>query len=357
MKEAYFLGANTPLGFYGLYDSFTDPKSDTALYILKGGSGCGKSTFMKRIGEKMLAHNIPIEEIYCSADPSSLDALYIPRFKTAYVDGSHPHGLDTQFAGVFDHYVHLGQYYNTQSLQKEKEAIMAQIIKGKEPYKRAYDYLAAADKIWREIIHELTDTKLIEKIEKRVNGIVTRECKHKSKAGSGNVKKRFLSSFTYEGFSDFFTTVAQKETRVYLFDNQFGLSHIALEKIKDSFIHLAYDMVACQSPMSPNKLEHILIPERKLAFISTNDTWQYQGAYYRHIRLDAMISTQKLTQAKKRIKFSKKVRGMLWEEAICALTLAREEHVALEALYNPHVDFNGVLALADKHAKALLKTQ
>ena len=45
----YFLGANSPAGFYSLYDHLLPPEQARAIYILKGGPGCGKSTLGKLI--------------------------------------------------------------------------------------------------------------------------------------------------------------------------------------------------------------------------------------------------------------------------------------------------------------------
>ena len=48
MTSTFFLGACTPQGFLSHYDSLFDELEQ--LYIIKGGSGCGKSTFMRKIG-------------------------------------------------------------------------------------------------------------------------------------------------------------------------------------------------------------------------------------------------------------------------------------------------------------------
>ena len=45
----YFLGGNTPAGFYSLYHQLSDPTRMRALYIIKGGPGSGKSTLMRRV--------------------------------------------------------------------------------------------------------------------------------------------------------------------------------------------------------------------------------------------------------------------------------------------------------------------
>lgn len=92
MKPVYFfLGANSGEGFYSLYDQMLNGRYDDLL-ILKGGPGCGKSTFMRRMGEAMERAGERVVYINCSGDPDSLDgAIFLDR-NTAVVDGTSPHG-------------------------------------------------------------------------------------------------------------------------------------------------------------------------------------------------------------------------------------------------------------------------
>ena len=87
----YFLGANTPHGFYSLYDELIDPEQANAVYILKGGAGCGKSTLMRRVSQSLSDGGHRCEYILCSGDPDSLDAVIFPGLKAAIVDGTAPH--------------------------------------------------------------------------------------------------------------------------------------------------------------------------------------------------------------------------------------------------------------------------
>ena len=87
----FYLGANSPAGFYSLYDQLIDPAQAEEIYILKGGPGCGKSSLMHRVAEAVEAHGLSVEYIDCSGDPDSLDAIVIPQLKTALVDGTAPH--------------------------------------------------------------------------------------------------------------------------------------------------------------------------------------------------------------------------------------------------------------------------
>ena len=87
----YFLGANSPGGFYSLYDQLLPPERAQRIYILKGGPGCGKSTLMRRVAQRMEEQGIPVERILCSGDPDSLDGVVIPALEAALVDGTAPH--------------------------------------------------------------------------------------------------------------------------------------------------------------------------------------------------------------------------------------------------------------------------
>ena len=89
----YFLGANAPSGFYSLYSCLLPPEEARAIYILKGGPGCGKSTLMRRIGAWAEEAGLETEYILCSGDPDSLDALVLPQTGTAIVDGTAPQGV------------------------------------------------------------------------------------------------------------------------------------------------------------------------------------------------------------------------------------------------------------------------
>lgn len=88
----YFLGANSPSGFYSLYDQLIPPQSARAIYILKGGPGCGKSTLMRAVARQLEQAGAACEYILCSGDPDSLDAVVAPQLGAALVDGTAPHG-------------------------------------------------------------------------------------------------------------------------------------------------------------------------------------------------------------------------------------------------------------------------
>ena len=89
----YFLGGNTPTGVYSLYHQLSEPERRRALYIIKGGPGCGKSTLMRRVERHAQAAGLETQQVLCSGDPDSLDALILPQLGAALVDGTAPQGV------------------------------------------------------------------------------------------------------------------------------------------------------------------------------------------------------------------------------------------------------------------------
>ena len=116
-KIQYFLGANAPAGFYSLYDQLLPPERAQAVYILKGGPGCGKSTLMRRVAGWAEEAGLETEYILCSGDPDSLDALVLPGLGAALVDGTAPHVVEPRCPGAVERYVNLGDCYDAAALR------------------------------------------------------------------------------------------------------------------------------------------------------------------------------------------------------------------------------------------------
>ncbi|BAF58907.1 hypothetical protein PTH_0726 [Pelotomaculum thermopropionicum SI] len=85
-----FPGGNTAYGFYSFYDHIIEPDA-TRIFVIKGGPGVGKSTFMRKIGEAMLDRGYDVEFHCCSSDNGSLDGVVIPAIRIALLDGTAPH--------------------------------------------------------------------------------------------------------------------------------------------------------------------------------------------------------------------------------------------------------------------------
>ena len=352
-KIRFFLGANSPLGFYSLYDQLIDPKQAKAIYILKGGPGCGKSTLMRRIGARAEEMGEQVEYIQCSGDPDSLDGVVLHNAKTAIVDGTAPHIIEPHYPGVVESYVNLGDCYNKDGLSAVKSEIMDCMTGYKGCYKQAYRCLNAAAEITEDMRSVLITRGLEEKAAKRAGGILSREAKHGGN-GTGQIIQRFLGAVTHQGRLTCYATAETLCKRIYLLEDSCGLAHLLLIHLLAGLTHSGYDVIACPSPMAPDRLEHLIIPELSLAFLSTPPDRTYHKRPYRRIRMDTMADPELLRRNKARMRFSHKIVAALTDEAVESLAQAKAMHDDLEALYNPHVDFDQVYHIADELSKAIL---
>ena len=81
MVTNFFVGANSGEGFQNLFSEVVDLADTYDLMVLKGGPGVGKNTFMREIGRCMEAAGAPVEYLWCSGDPDSLDGVVLPSIR------------------------------------------------------------------------------------------------------------------------------------------------------------------------------------------------------------------------------------------------------------------------------------
>ena len=355
-KICFFLGANSPQGFYSLYDQLIDPAQARAIYILKGGPGCGKSSLMRRVAQRAEKAGEAVEYIHCSGDPDSLDAVHFPDLGVAIVDGTAPHVVEPKYPGVVESYVNLGDCYDKAALGDIRREIMGCMAGYEDCYKRAYRCLGAAAEISEDMRAILTTNTLEAKAEKRAKGILTREVR-KAGTGSGQVVQRFLGAVTHQGPVLYYPAAEALCKRIYVLEDSYGLSHLLLTHLLAGITAAGYDVIACPSPMAPDRLEHLIVPGLSLAFRSASPARPYDRRPYRRIRVDAMADAELVRRNKARLRFSRKVSAALVEEAVASLAQAKAMHDDLEALYNPHVDFDRVYQTADDLAKEILGAQ
>lgn len=265
-----------------------------------------------------------------------------------------PHVVEPKFPGVVERYVNLGAYYDRQGLRQVRQEIMSCMTGYKGCYGRAYRCLLAAEQIEEDmralLITPATEAKLV----KRAKGILSREIK-KTGREPGRAVQRFLGGITYRGLVCNFDTADALCKRVYELSDSCGLAHVMLTHLASGAMAAGYDVVACPSPMAPERMEHLLIPSLSLAFVSSSHALAYGKRPYRRLRLDAMADPELLRRNKARLRFSRKVAAALTEEAVESLAQAKSMHDDLEALYNPHVDFDQVYRTADTLTGELLQ--
>ena len=344
----FFLGANSREGFFSLYDDFARPEDGVFLRVVKGGPGCGKSSFMKTIGSRAEQAGLSVEYIHCSGDPDSLDGVFLPEKGVAYADGTAPHVIDPPCPGAGGAYLDLGRFYDETALRPKLGQIMALNREYKALYGEAYARLAAAGSL-------ACPGPIPPEAEAAVRDSAMRSLSRllKKRDRQGRRTRRFLSAVSCRGQVLLSETLKNGYPRLTLLQNSFGLAPIYLEEAARQAQLRGHDAILCPDCLCPDRLQALLLPEDGLAFLAS-DAGPLDGvAAHREIRLDETAREGLSKETSALFRKETKHRQALLGEGTAKLAQARKLHDRLEGLYNPHVDFEGVYALADEHARLL----
>ena len=345
----FFVGANSGDGFQNLFSEIVDLEHTYDLMVLKGGPGVGKNTFMREIGRTLETAGTPVEYLWCSGDPDSLDGVVLPELRCAICDGTSPHVIEPKYPAAVDRYVDLGRFYDLAAAKAAADEVKAYTHGYQAAYARAYRCLKAARQVELDAVTAAKATFDSRKALRRTEGIIAREL-HKRGKESGHTTKRFLGSVTHKGYIWRFDSVDVLCSRVYELADSAETAGPLLKMIHAAAVERGWDTIVCLAPEEPGRIEHLLIPGLELAFVTSRPGMEYEGTPYRRIRLDAMMQPAN----KARIRFQHRMAALLREEGMQALREAKANHDKLEAVYNPYVDFDGVRALAALEGGRLL---
>ena len=345
----FFAGANSGSGFQNLFHEMTDIADTYDFMILKGGPGVGKNTFMREIGRTMEQAGVKVEYLWCSGDPDSLDGVVLPELRCAVADGTAPHVLEPVYPAAVDRYVDLGRFYDLTAAKAAAEEVRQHTHAYKAAYERAYRSLRAARQLEMENMVEAERTFDGQRALRRTEGIIQRELRGTGRR-RGKTVRRFLGSITRKGYVWRFDSVEVLCPKVYVLLDSWGLGGQMLARLQKAAVENGWDTIVCPSPEDLNRVEHLLVPEAGVAFVTSREGMEFEGEVFRRVRLDALAQPE----GKARMRFRNRMTNLLRQEAVEALQEAGKNHDALEAVYNPYVDFDGVRALAALEAGRLL---
>jgi GTPase SAR1 family protein len=207
VKEV-FPGGNTSLGFFSYYNYILEQAEAQRIFILKGGPGVGKSTFMKRVADEMVDRGYDAEYMHCSSDNDSLDGVVIPAIKVALIDGTAPHVVDPKNPGAVDEIVNLGEFWNEDGMRRNREEIIECNREVGRYFARAYRYIKAAAAIYEDTA--VINSQALDEGKANLNSwLIVNELFTNSKPSAKEGKQRhlFASAITPGGFKNYLETV------------------------------------------------------------------------------------------------------------------------------------------------------
>ena len=330
-KLSYFAAANGYTGFRSYFNDVFDPNNYTALYIIKGGPGTGKSSFMKRMISELEPLADECEAIYCSSDPASLDGIIIKKGASCagVIDGTSPHSRDPVFPGAVDKIVNLGDNWNDELLCDNAEIVKALGKSKAKHYRCAYEYLAIAGTLTRAVdktIREIYDGNYdkISSIAKQITHV------------GGKVTKRLISSYGKDGFGSL-NTIENIATDLYSVVGIYGSEYVFMAHLCDMLNQAGASYTLFPSALDGEKADAVFIPQLNIAFT----TQRFSMISDDHvIDTSRELNQKKLTEERERLEFLWGEReAMLWNSTD-RFKKASDEHLKLERIYASAMDFS-----------------
>ena len=341
MESAFFLGACSSAGFVSHYDSLLGEAK--TVNIIKGGSGCGKSTFMRAIGKAARERGLELSLILCSSDPESLDGIYLPQLSVAYVDGTAPHVLEPKLCGGSMNYINFGDFYDRPAMARNEEEILLTQKENGAQYPYVTACLAAADKLL-DSFRQVTSKGYYEEELASIAECLSLSAL-KPMGSEGRQSRRFLHAVTPKGLYFCQKTPAALCKKVYVLRDNYCLAPKVLSILERKALSGGHSCISCYSPLLPDsKPTHLLLPDAQVAFVSENRDFAYTEPCFCRIDLDSTLPPR----VRKDLEFYSKTLSALLYQSAAHLREAKRLHDRIELLCKPFVDFRAVDRLTEK---------
>lgn len=345
----YFLCANSADGFVNGFKEAYDVKEGWKAYLIKGGPGTGKSSFMKKAAEFADSNGFDTELIVCSSDTDSVDGVVFPKLKKIILDATAPHTVEARFPGVGEELLDFGQFWNTAFLNERKEKIIEHTIKNKELHNKASRFIAAAGAIKRR---EMRMSLLAADIDKTFDYAIKLAKKYiKTSGEKAEEKEIYLSAVTPKGNVCYTDVFKEYNTKVIISDRFSTVANMFFSVLRDYALKMEYKIITVKNNLLPDEIiDGILIPELSLAFYIDNGSFPD----IKKLATLRFYDRDTINQNRGKFAFGKKLYDELIKAAVSALSEAKECHDRLEAQYIRAMDFNSLNSFFEEFKRALI---
>jgi len=351
-----FPGGNTSLGFFSYYNNIIGQDDADRIFIIKGGPGVGKSTFMKKIGAQLLEIGYDVEFFHCSSDNNSLDGVMIPKLGVAFMDGTAPHVMEPRNPGAVDEILNFGEFWNGEGIREHKAEILDINRDIAGIFARTYKYLNAARSIWDNSadiyssvvkngeINRLAD----ELINELFAGIPT-------SVTAGKQRSMFASAITPNGLCNYLDSLITAQ-KVYCIIGGMGTGEEnVLDKIRAAALAKGFYTEVYYCALKPDKPEHLIIPALDTAFTTHNAYHNSSADIYKCFDMSEYMDAAVIESHRSDLEQNREEFERLLYTAISTLNRAKTLHDRLETFYVPNICFSDIGGLLEKILSQILK--
>ena len=357
----FFAASNTKDGFVSYFDSIFSENECDRIFILKGGPGVGKSTFMKKIATLSYEKGYLCELFHCSSDPDSLDGVIIKELRTAILDGTSPHTVEPKLAGAREVIINLGEAWDTQGLFENRHTIKELVQKKSRHYNDCYKYLYGKH-VMDGLVFNLTSPYIrYDKLENSAKKLCSGIFKGSHKNTKAVVKHRLISACSSLGNTVYPTFQNLSDYCIFLKEpfRSTRLPSLFMKKIYETALELCEQIHISPCRDNSDEIEALYFPNEKVC-ISVYDSTLLEKCdrelkKSRVINCTRFLDTKQLSSLRPLRKFYCRLSENMENSALESLKQAGKTHAETEKIYRLYTDYKTVEKISDKFLKIILK--
>ena len=331
VPSTLFAAANSGRGFVSFYDRIFGRDQITRRYIVKGGPGTGKSSFMRQIARYAEEQGMAVEYYRCSSDPDSLDGIVLDG-RIAMMDGTAPHTVEPELPGARDEIVNLGEFWDGERLAGHYNEIVALSALKSNCYRKAYRFLSAAMEV------ELVNRELIRPSvrHEKMRGAVGRLLRAVPDEDEFRLLPGLVDSIGMKG-SVRLDTYEKQAKRLYVVEDHYGTGGLFLNLVVEEAQRKGCAVRVSYQPLTPELPDAVYFCQSGVCFVI--------GEYGERepdgrVNMKRFLDVGALSEVKVEYRLNRHLIDGLIGAATEALTDAGRHHFALEQIYVSCMDFD-----------------
>ena len=339
-KKHYFPGGNTSKGFVNYFDGIIAPwEENNRIYVLKGGPGVGKNTFMRTLAERAEQRGYDVCCFHCASDGDSLDAVRIPQLGVTMLDGTAPHVIDPVTPGAVDGILNLGVHLDETGLQAHREEIQSLQKRNSLGYHRTFAHLAAAGRLQENSDH-LILTALDRDALRHAVYLLMESYRGKRPEHAYPARRLFASAITPKGLVQNIGTILGGEKVVCLSGPTAAAAEL-LRMVSELSKYQGYRREIFYSPLLPEQPEHLILPDLGLCLTTDCPAASEYGARDQ-IDLTKFCDDNILKRYQEDLSENQEETASLIAKAIRSLNGTKAIHDDMESIYKKYMDFSAL---------------
>ena len=348
-RNESFAAVNSGRGFISFYKEIFGSPDVRRRYIIKGGPGTGKSSFMKRVAAEAEARGRSVEYYRCASDPGSLDGLIIKgaHGSVAIMDGTAPHVVEPVMAGAYDEIVDLGQFWDSDRLYENYNEIAALGALKSESYARAYKFLSGALNV-KEVNDAIVGKAfLAEKME----GAVDRIFRNIPEGRGACVRYGIVNAFGMHGSAHLYS-YEQTAKKLYTVFDCYGTGSRLLLYVLQCANAKGQSVRISVAPLEPDLPDAVYLEDIGIAFVLADESGE-DGETGTRINMRRFIDDRVLSEKKSEYRINHRIFSALLDAARESLGEAGRYHFKLEKIYSGCMDFSAQNAFVEEFCRKL----